>query len=218
MTQKPPHGIKNGDSPPLAAGARLERAVEQLGITQAQIARRTSAPASYVNDVIRGRRSLSEGFAGTLQNEFGIDRIWLRHGEGQMFRRLPPQPSLEGGGHMTPLPLLDQPCKGNPLDCGAWAGSTHPVPRGQARPTAPDLHRYVLRVSGQGSRGGIRDGDLVVVETLSPQSSLELGGCWCIVVTDNVSRIRQFRKSERPRGEVWGWCLGIVWRPFPPPD
>jgi hypothetical protein len=160
---------------------------------------------------------LTEGFAGTLQNELGIDKLWLRYGEGQMFRRLPPQPSLPVAATMTPLPLLDRPCKGNPLDSNAWAGSTHPVPRGQALPLAPDRYRYVLRASGHDSAGDIREGDLVVVETLPDQTSVGLSNCWVVVAHDRVTRIRRVGRSADPGSQVWGWCVGIVWRRLPTP-
>jgi len=217
MAKNPSQTPKNGGPQAEGPGARLQQALDELGITQAEVARRTSAPASYLNDVIRGRRTLTEGFAATIQHEFGIDKLWLRYGEGQMFRRLPPQPSLPSAAAMTSLPLLDRPCHGNPLDSGAWAGSTHPVPRGQALPLAPDRHRYVLRVSGHGATGELRDGDLIVVETLPANMSPDPDDCWVVVMDENVIRIRRLGRSEPPGGQVWGWCVGIVWRRLPAP-
>ena len=196
---------------------RMKRALGQLGITQTEVARRISTSTSYINDVIRGRRSMTEAFANTLQIQFGIDKIWLRYGEGQMFRRLPPQPVFEGGGLMSPLPLLERPCDGNPLDSGSWAGSTHPVPRGQARPSALDCYRYVLRVSGQGTTGDIRDGDLVIVETKPARSLPDLQGGWCCTEVNNTSRIQRIKNPRTTKAKILGRCVGIVWRPLPNP-
>ena len=196
---------------------RLEQAVQRLGITQAEIARRTRTLPAYVNDVIHGRRSLTEAFAAMLQMEFGVDKIWLRHGEGQVFRRLPSGESLHGSVAMTPVPLLDRPCQGNPLDSEFWVGSTHPLPRGMARPAAPDRYRYVLRIAGCGCTRAIHDDDRVLVENLPGPDPHDFVGCWCVVETHEGGVIRQIRPSDPGRAVIWGRCLGIVWRQLPNP-
>lgn len=200
---------------PNTPGERLGKALKALGLTQAEVGRRTRVGTAYVNDVIHGRRGLTEPWAEWLQQEFGIDKIWLRYGEGQMLRRLPGSagPHDTGTGvPMVPLPILDHPCQGNPLDSDRWVGSTHPLPRSLARPSSPNSYRYVLRVSDAGKTGEMRDGDLVLVENSPAGETPDLTGCWCAIRTGNTLKWRLIRDPSQTRGEIWGRCLGIVWR------
>lgn len=197
-------------------GDRLAEALRALGVTQVEVARRTKVGPAYINDVIRGRRSLTEAFADRLQLEFGIDRIWLRHGEGQMLRRLPLPEDLKGGLALVPVPLLERPCPGNPLDSDQWLGSFHPLPRGLARPSAPDRYRYVLRVSSCASEGEVRRGDLVLVENLPKPNIRELENCWCTALIRRKATVLQLKVSHQAAGvQIWGRCLGVVWRALP---
>ena len=75
----------NPDSP----NARLAQAIQELKVTQAEVGRRTKVGAPYINDLVRARRSVSEPFAEYLQSEFGINKVWLRYGEGPMFQEVP---------------------------------------------------------------------------------------------------------------------------------
>ena len=115
------------------------------------------------------------------------------------------------------LPLLDEPCRGNPLNSNVWPGSVHPVPRGQAQPTVASRYRYVLRVSIHGQTGDIRDGDLIVVETLEAAESAAAAECVGVVVNGDGFEVRKPRKSDLSGSKVWGWCVGIVWRRLPAP-
>jgi hypothetical protein len=199
------------DSPP----ARLAQALQALNVTQAEVGRRTKVGAPYVNDVLRGRRPVSEPFAEYLQTEFGIDKIWLRYGEGQMFRRLPPSAATVGGMGgvgLAQLPLLDRPCAGNPLDSVAWLGSTHPVPRSLANPSVANRYRYVVRVAGCGASGEIRDGDVVLVENFARSAPGDLAGSCCVVADAGVGKIQRITKSAQNRLEIWGRCIGLLWR------
>lgn len=206
----------NGDEGP---GDRLTEAIRTLGVTQVEMARRTKVGPAYINDVIRGRRSLTEAFADRLQLEFGIDRIWLRHGEGQMLRRLPLQGDPKGGLALVPVPLLERPCPGNPLDSDHWLGSTHHLPRGLARPSIPEHHRYVLRVTTCAPRGEIRPGDLVLVENIAKPNVRELELCWCTALIRREATVLQIKTSHRvARVQIWGRCLGVVWRALSPLD
>lgn len=202
--------VINPDSP----NARLAQAIQELKVTQAELGRRTKVGSPYVNDVLRGRRSISEPFAEYLQSEFGINKIWLRYGEGPMFRRFSPSASVKGavaGFGLAQLPLLDRPCDGNSQENEAWLGSTHPVPLSLANPSASDRHRYVLRIAGYGTSGEIRDGDLVLVENAGGFSSDELACRLCVVATAGIGKIRRIAEPK-DRLEIWGRCIGILWR------
>ena len=56
-------------------GDRLASALKALEVRQADVARRTKVSTAYVNDLIHGRRSISEPYAEWLQTEYGIDKI-----------------------------------------------------------------------------------------------------------------------------------------------
>jgi transcriptional regulator with XRE-family HTH domain len=216
--------LVDSDSPPAAtdtANARLATAIRTLKVTQAEVARRTEVGATYISDVVHSRRPVTNSFAAVLQAEFGIDKLWLRHGEGEMFRRQPPEAGiaeLADAGGMVSLPLLDAPCPGNPLDAAAWASSTHPVPRNLARPSAPDCRRYVLRIDADAAGREFRKGDLVLVENLPDPSFSDLVGCWCTVGTGEEAVLRCVTRGTRARGSIWGRCVALVWRELPGPS
>lgn len=197
---------------PETPSARLATAITALTITQAEVARRTKVGPSYVNDVVHGRRSVTEPFAEMLQAEFGIDKLWLRNGSGQMFRRLPPVASgpQAAAVPMAPLPLLDGPCAGDPMDSDIWRGSMHVVPRSLARASDPDNHRYVLRVRGQGERGEIRDDDLILVESIRRAAPKDVVGRWCVVAKRHGEGLRLVKESDACR--ILGKCIGLLWR------
>lgn len=206
---------ENSGPTPDSPRARLARAMKESGITQAEIGRRTNVGPQYVNDVLHNRRPLTEAFAEYLQTEFGFDKMWLKYGEGQVFRHLPPLAGAPAASvALTSLPLLDRPCRGNPLDSDRWVGSTHSVPRSLARPDAVRGFRYVLKVEDCGRKGEIRDGDLLLVENVLKPSVEELTGRWCIVSISGKTTFRKIKitSSDRTRGDVWGWCVGILWR------
>ncbi len=62
--------------------------LDQQGIAQSEVARRTEVPPQYLNDVKAGRRALSERFARRIQDEFEFDYQWLlgRHGSREVQR------------------------------------------------------------------------------------------------------------------------------------
>lgn len=68
---------------------RLKEAVKaikfySLAKTQAEIALGLGYQVSYLSDMINGRFEISEKFADKLENKYGIRKLWLLSGEGEM--------------------------------------------------------------------------------------------------------------------------------------
>jgi hypothetical protein len=118
---------------------------------------------------------------------------------------------------LTLVPLLDQPCRGNPRESDAWIGQTYLLPGGLARPSGPDRFRYVLRVSASPRGGEIHEHDLLLIENMTRAAAAELAACWCVVKLASAVELRKIG-AGRMAGEIWGRCVALVWRELPGPS
>jgi plasmid maintenance system antidote protein VapI len=53
----------------------LEKWLERQGMSQAELARRLGYSAFYVNQVVRGKREVSDSFIGRFVQVFGPDEV-----------------------------------------------------------------------------------------------------------------------------------------------
>jgi HTH-type transcriptional regulator/antitoxin HigA len=64
---------------PIPPGELLAEVIEELGMSQAELARKTGSPAHAISDVIRGRRALRAEMALKLEQATGVPAmLWLR--------------------------------------------------------------------------------------------------------------------------------------------
>lgn len=208
-------GTEPQSPPPQTPGKRLKLALQSTKVTQVEVGRRTDSSKSYVNDIIHGRRTLTEGFAQTVQTEFGIDKIWLLFGEGNMIRSLPSSPTATGVGvpvDMVLVPALDRPTRRQPQKSPSWHGTLHPIPRGLATASMPKAFRYVLRVNGWGRKGEIRDGDLLLVETIAESGEPLPEGAFVGGLRKGRMTFRRLKKNADVQPGKLCRCVGLLWR------
>lgn len=67
-------------------GERLKALRIALGITQSEFARRISITRNFISLIESGLRIPSDRTIQDICREFRVDEIWLRTGEGSMFR------------------------------------------------------------------------------------------------------------------------------------
>jgi hypothetical protein len=61
--------------------------------------------------------------------------------------------------------------------------------------------------------GEVRRGDLVFVENLPNPDISKLENCWCTALIRREATVLQIKISHRvARVQIWGRCLGVVWR------
>lgn len=70
----------------LTAGARLERLLYELRLSQTDLARQTGKSPQYVNNIIRQGQGITENYARTLGEITGVNLNWLLIGVGPMLR------------------------------------------------------------------------------------------------------------------------------------
>jgi transcriptional regulator with XRE-family HTH domain len=72
--------------------ARLQRLLDELGITQQEFAEKTGFTQSYISRILKGTKIPGPRFLSLVSREFCLSSAWLRSGEGEMFA--PPAPGL----------------------------------------------------------------------------------------------------------------------------
>ena len=207
--------IKSSDIP--AKNSRLGQLLRQLaerGTNQQQVARRLNVPPSYLSDVKLGRKSLSDTFARSFCNEFGVGLDWLLDGTGPQIK--PQLASTASSAGPVLAPIFSQPIEGDPQRVGAWDGSRVELAGAAATRALRAHHPYVLRSPIDDKLGRIRQNDLILID----QNTTEPISLVVIRDRDNSLLARQTEKGYRSleagravRGKpsLIGVCLGIVW-------
>jgi transcriptional regulator with XRE-family HTH domain len=65
--------------------ARLQRLLDELGVTQQEFAEKTGFTQSYVSKILCEAKIPGHRFLSLVSHEFCINPVWLRDGEGEMF-------------------------------------------------------------------------------------------------------------------------------------
>ena len=87
----------------LTAGERVHKLRESLGFTQSEFSAKLGLTRNFISLVETGQRILSDRSVLSIVREFVVDEVWLRTGDGEMFR---PAPQLtEQGG---PVDMKDR--------------------------------------------------------------------------------------------------------------
>ena len=210
-----PGTTASSDGP--AKNRRLEQLLQQLadqGATQQQVARQLNVPPSYLSDVKLGRKTLSEQFARSFCNEFGVGLDWLLDGTGPQTK--PQLASTASSAGPVLVPILAEPIVGDPQDVRAWDGSRVELAGAAATRAIRAYQSYVLRSPIDDKQGRIRQNDLLLID----QDTTELTSV--VVVRDRENLVlarlteKRFRAIDSGRvisgsPSVVGICVGIVW-------
>lgn len=68
-------------------GDRIEQVFKTAGIKKSDAAKRLNVSAAFITQVCKGTSGVSDRTISDICREFGVNELWLRHGEegGEMF-------------------------------------------------------------------------------------------------------------------------------------
>ena len=199
---------------------RLEKLLQGLadkGLSQGQIAQRVGIPASYLTDVKKGHRAMTELFARRLAEEFCLDYRWLLGDAGTMDSLTLGQDVVAEESDSIWLPMFPHPVQGRPRTLPQWDGSCVEICGAGAARARAATDPYVLRFQRDDHTGRLRANDLVLVsQTVNDQAQIQV-----IKLRNKMFLARQLpdgsweRVAEKGpfRGDVpvVGHVIGIVW-------
>ena len=67
-------------------GERIEQVLKASGIKKIEAARRLNVSSAFITQLCKGDSGASDRTISDICREFGVDEVWLRNGEGEMFR------------------------------------------------------------------------------------------------------------------------------------
>ena len=190
--------------------------LQELGTTQAEVARCVGIASQYLSDVKAGRKPVTKLFALRLNACYGLDQQWLMQGGNPppLFFGLDPGP--DSRSLLIELSVFDQPICGDPGSHPHTGTETVSGPAAQRADHAKEP--YLLRFAGKDPQGGLRQNDLILIsqrvnrkakiQVVRQRQELVLArktaqGTW--------QRVDDGQSLGR-KVEVVGICLGIVWR------
>lgn len=195
---------------------RLKQILKQYldkGISQLEVARRAGVPPQYLSDVKRGRRALAELLARRLAEKLGFNYRWLMEGR---YAKPCARPGVAG----LLLPILDEPCAGEPREHPAWDGSIVEI-TGPAAVLATRARRpYILRAPFDDHCGRFLEGALLLVQqSLDADRKIATGRCGNTGLLAERDSTGNWRGLEDGRllgtdFQQHGAVLGVVWAPL----
>lgn len=68
-------------------GERIEQVFKAVGVKKSDAAKRLNVSAAFITQVCKGSSGVSDRTISDICREFGVNELWLRHGEegGEMF-------------------------------------------------------------------------------------------------------------------------------------
>lgn len=75
-------------------GKRIASIIESLGIKKVEFAKAINVDQSFISQITSGKRNPSDRTIADICREFGVNEIWLRTGEGEMFDPVTPDEEL----------------------------------------------------------------------------------------------------------------------------
>jgi len=67
-------------------GERIEQVLKVSGLKKIEAARRLNVSSAFITQLCKGDSGAGDRTISDICREFGVDEVWLRHGEGEMFR------------------------------------------------------------------------------------------------------------------------------------
>ncbi len=193
----------------------LER-LQELGISQAEVARCVGIASQYLSDVKAGRKRVTKLFALRLGACYEFDHKWLLQGGDPPadFFGLDPQPRA----HLRlELSVFDRPICGDP--------GTHPDWTTTVEISGPALEQadrakdpYLLRFAGKDHAGELKQNDLILIsQKVSRKAKIQVVRQRQALVLARKTAQGTWQhiddgQSPDRKVEVVGSCVGIVWR------
>jgi transcriptional regulator with XRE-family HTH domain len=218
---------KDFEGPAERLRALLKRVTREHELFQTDVAERLGVSPQYLSDVKRGRRPLSERIAWRIEDTFGVNHLWLLHGQGEAGEVTPPPRRVAGArAERTALPVLPSLEWGDPRQSMKWRGLLMelggPAAAASCRATDP----YLLHLDYDAPKANLKENDLLLISQEDEPGDHE------IVVLAQVERAEDGARSlllARRDGEtdftalrpharikddpqIVGLCLGVVWR------
>lgn len=200
---------------------RVEELLKTLAardVSQTEVARRVGVPASYLTDVKRGTRPLSQLFARRLAEAFRVDYQYLL---GKTDEKSNPDLGLESAAPGPPpnirLPVFPHPIAGAPCDDPRWDGSTVELSGVAALRARMASNPYLLRFGQLDRRGRLRLHDLLLVsQTIKPDAEIQViltkGKMYLARLLPDGSWERVAPGQPKPTEvDVRGHVVAIVW-------
>jgi hypothetical protein len=191
--------------------------LEQLGTTQAEVARCLGIASQYLSDVKTGRKPVTKLFALRLRACYGLDDEWLMRGGDPPFHffglDLRPEQLLGMNLSVFDAPIFGDPSL-HPNEVKLRIDIAGPAIQHASRAKEP----YLLRFVGKDPQGGLRQNDLILIsqnvnrtakiQVVRQQRDLVLArkiaqGTW--------QRVDSGQSLGR-KVEAVGICLAIIWR------
>ena len=197
---------------------RLLELLVQKGQSQNLVAQRAGVPASYLSDVKKGNRAMTELFARRLAAEFRVDYRWLLGEVGSMDSLALGQEVVDEESVSIWLPVFPYPVRGRPRSLPDWDGTCVDVCGAAAARARTAIEPYVLRFLADDHAGQLRKHDLVLIS----QAVNDLAEIQVIRLRRGMYLARRTAAGDwerlaepgliREKVEVSGYGLGIVWR------
>lgn len=205
------------------ARLRLKQLLQELeakGVKQQEVAERVGMSPTFLADLKRGHRQLSELSARRIGEVFSVDYRWLL---GQVGTMQTPTVTAEATSRPADgvwLPVFSRPVRGTPERLPVWDGSSVQVVGAAAVRVRLAENPYVLRFAKKDHAGRLRPNDLLLISQ-RPNEQAE------IHVVRIAAKLLLARRGPAGRweqvvdqevldhvDETVGHAMGIVWGPL----
>jgi len=188
--------------------------LQELGTTQAEVARCVGIASQYLSDVKAGRKPVTKLFALRLGACYEFDHHWLLDGGDpapQFFGLESPPVSI------WELKLFDAPICGDPESHPDWGGKIVALAGLALEHALRASKPYVLRVARSDGEGSVRANDLILIsQKVRRKANIHLiQRQQDVFLARKTDRGTWQRVDGRPLGrkvKVVGNCVGVVWR------
>ena len=187
------------------------------GLSQQQVAARSSLPAQYLSDIKCGRRPMTELVARRLGDELGYDFRWLLGIENSVAPTTDRAPTAGRSAGIW-LPLFPHPIEGDPKRQSAWDGTGIEIAGTAAAQLGLARWPYVLRFRQKKNvQDRLRNKDLVLIsQSVTDDPGIKVvkhrGNLYLARPRKGGGWVRIANGDHLPEaGHICGYCLGIIW-------
>jgi len=75
---------------------RIAQVISDLGLKKVAFAKKLGLSQPFVSELCSGKSKPSDRTISDICREFGVDELWLRYGDGDMFVQKHPNEEIEG--------------------------------------------------------------------------------------------------------------------------